>query len=550
MGRKKGKQSGDFHCKKLNAEHLHKLYVDNASEANRYRNPVSSCPGRGSGYRASSSAPTNENIAGRWDSTGRSCHGDKWSTIFANRSSTEPYVSSSRHGQNAARGLAHLRHLLEDRRTEDRMHDRQHRLAVQRSRIRGSGLSFQDSVRGNNTFDPGQQHLQLGRNEPGWIISQPMENTNDWNRIPSLQLLAAQVLGPLLPMHVAACGHDFMGDCLKSASPEVLAQLSISLAQSSSQSDEDEAIYATTDGVVKALVHSGVATRLVLKGAPLVQTNDFEHDEEESIQDTDDDVDTRWLSDQGLLALCPRLLPQSNLSGDAFHDDWETLDVDLDLTSRLAGCFHLTRLELIDIPLGSSSAQGGVTLGALRHALQSCPGITHLGLSGCFYNTGSVREAGEDVNLLLCGTKQLTSQSSTADGGDKVSHGFSQYDGFEGNEMSEIKGLHELLPELQVLDLSHCNWVTPMMIFRFLMQCREASVVRSYDARGNNTESWVVNCTDQTSDALDCKRPHKSLDLSLPQLGLMGCNISPDDVKMIDEWISHSLFGCVKLLSS
>jgi hypothetical protein len=353
-------------------------------------------------------------------------------------------------------------------------------------------------------------------------------------------------------MYVAACGHDFIGECLKAASPEVLAQLSISLARSSLQSsDEDEAIYATTDGVVRALVHSGVATGLVLKGAPLLQTDDLEHIEEDSIQDNDEDMDTRWLSDEGLLALCPRLLPQINVSGRAFHDDWETLDVDLDLTSRLAGCFHLTRLELIDIPLRALSAKGGVTLGALRHVLQCCPGITHLGLSGCFYNTGSVREAGEDVNLLLCGTKLLVSQPLTADGDDKVSQRLSQYDGFDCIGMSEIKGLHQLLPELQVLDLSHCNWVTPMMLFRFLLQCREAPV-RSYDTeRGNRTEKWDDSCVDQTSsDALDCTRRNQSLGISLRQLGVIGCKISSDDINMIDEWISHSLFGCVELLSS
>lgn len=129
MGRKKGKQCGSHNSKRQNAEYHHKLYVDHASEANMYRNPVSrNMLGKGLGYR-NATAPI-ENI-GRWDSSGRSCHGDKWSSIFANRSSSSQMTTRPINGigithenQNAARGLAHLRHLLEERRTEDRFHDR------------------------------------------------------------------------------------------------------------------------------------------------------------------------------------------------------------------------------------------------------------------------------------------------------------------------------------------------------------------------------------------------------------------------------------------
>lgn len=548
MGRKKGKQSGDFHCKKLNAEHLHKIYVDNASEANQYRNQVSNVLGRGQGYRAS--APTNESI-GRWDSNGRSCNGDKWSSIFANRSfKRSSSLPRSRHDQNAARGLAHLRHLLEDRRTEDRFHDRQFRLAVQRSKIRDSGLGHRNVNRAGAKSDGETgQGSSAKRNEAGWLISHSFDAdkcADRQSRVPSLQILAAQVLGPLLPMYVAACGHDFIGDCLKPVSPEVLAQLSISLAKSSFEADDDEATFSTTDGVVKALVHSGVATGLVLKGAPLVSTTYFDCNEEHEYVNPD----TSWLSDDGLLALCPRLLSQVDVTGDSYNDNWETLDVDLDLNRRMAGCLHLSRLELIDIPLHSASSQRGISLGALRHVLQACPGITHLGISGCFYNwteSGPVRNSNDDVSLLLCGTKLISQTSTATDRENEIRKidGWRNEHGFEDDQLYEIKGLHHLLPELRVLDLSHCEWLTPMMIFRFLIQYREGAA-RSFDTSksggSTKTDYSYVDCTGQNA-GVACA-------VSLKQLAIMGCNFSTEDVRMIEEWIDHSLFGCVKLLSA
>ena len=55
MGRNKGKQCGEFDRKCQNAHHRHTVYVDRASEANRYRNPMQI--GSGQGYR--NDAPCN-----------------------------------------------------------------------------------------------------------------------------------------------------------------------------------------------------------------------------------------------------------------------------------------------------------------------------------------------------------------------------------------------------------------------------------------------------------------------------------------------------------
>ncbi|KAL3782506.1 hypothetical protein HJC23_013435 [Cyclotella cryptica] len=607
MGRKKGKQCGSFHCKKLNAEYHHKLFVDNASEADQYRNPISkNILGKGLGYRSAASCDDN---SGRWDSNGRSCHGDKWSSIFANRpsggrasGSTRSNASITRESQNAARGLAHLRHLLEERRSEDRYHDRQFRLALQRSRIRDAHLSSDGSARDNTAVEAVQSNQHKSktvRNEPGWLLSHSFEESCDPKHsaqlmdqnddqyinkdgVPSLQSLTARVLGPLLPVYVAACGHEFVGECLKSASPEILAILSVALAKSafaSCHGQEDTMNYATTDGAVKALAYSGLATGLVLKGAPPMMPTHNKMNEEEIIDDNDD---TRWLSDRGLLALRPRLLPHAtktddvpdvstSITGIQHNDDWETLDVDLDLTARMAGCFHLTRLELVDIPLQSSPcARGGITLGALRALLQSCPGITHLALTGSFYNWDdsvsnvpphvfvAARDASEDVNFLLSGTPSTLPSAETWNGNPRDRIGQYHYDQ-SCDQACDIKGLHQLLPDLQVLDVSNCSWITPPMIFRFLLQCRDGMTklccvsTNEYNPHRDKCDKNNVVAgsgeIDQISETCDEVSAQPLPSISLRLLAVKGCDFSLADARMIEEWAKHSLSGNVALLT-
>ncbi len=74
------------------------------------------------------------------------------------------------------------------------------------------------------------------------------------NSIPTLQTLAAQRVGPLLPMYVAACGHEYVGSALQSVSSDILCETSIALASSEA---------TISDGILRALVHSGGVSRLV-----------------------------------------------------------------------------------------------------------------------------------------------------------------------------------------------------------------------------------------------------------------------------------------------
>lgn len=75
------------------------------------------------------------------------------------------------------------------------------------------------------------------------------------NSIPTLQTLAAQRVGPLLPMYVAACGHEYVGSALQSVSSDILCETSIALASSTEAT--------ISDRVLRALVHSGGVSRLV-----------------------------------------------------------------------------------------------------------------------------------------------------------------------------------------------------------------------------------------------------------------------------------------------
>ena len=544
MGRKKGKQCGQFQSKSQNVAHRHTLFVDHASEADGYRNPVTSIRGRG--YRSAASNNIVSAQSGYWNINGNG--GDKWSSIFSSSRSvgaSSATLSSASHtpasvsesapslntDNNVTPGLSRLRFLLEERRSEDRIHDRQTRLRLQRSRIREShhagGDTHDDGGRngrpGTASQIKGAPHItprctdEIERHEPGWLISRSLtddfsnskhgssstENSGSRTEVPTLQILAAKMLAPHLHGYVETCGHIFVGECLKSVSASVLSELSISLASNDSTS-------GTSDGVVKAFVHSGSATGLVLKGVSSSPLDVIE----KSVEEVSKERETKYLTDEGLLSLCPRLLPvDDRMSGDCSHeeddncgygssDDWESLDVDSDLTTRMVGCFHLKRLELIDIPLikypaseKTATSSSGISLGALRTVFRSCPGITHLSLRGCFTNweelefsspASHVGES-EDVSMLMSGIpadkhtisamvnsfQSLKHDSSCShDNGIPqflLEHIFLEQRSHNKSQTCDVLGLGALLPELKVLDVSHCCWVTPMMIFQFLL---------------------------------------------------------------------------------
>lgn len=478
MGHKKGKQAGEFTSKRANSLHRY-LLNDYASEADEFRNPVRAT------FRA-------EDL-GRWHKDGTGIGGrDKWSTLFSKSPSS---YSSSLQTNNArllsnnnsaavGRRLAHLRFLLEERRLEDRIDDRQLRLRLQRQRIQNVHHAGRDYCCANDVPDK-------ERNEIGWLLRQHHDNINIHksdkdSSIPTLQTLAAQRLGPVLPMYVAACGHEYVGNALQSVSSDTVCETSIALASSTEAT--------ITDGVLKALVHSGVASRLVLKGTETPFDDECTKIDDCDRDDADED-DIHLLSDVGLLSIIPRIHPISdngatlddndNENEDSSYDNWETIVHDI----TTVGCIHLTRLELIDIPLhsgSSSSSSGGISVDALRNVLKSCPGITHLSLSGCFsnwhQNTVLIDQA-EDLNMLICGsfsaTNVLNFMQQVKNGDQECS--MPQFsDHIRSYEGESVLGLDDMLPDLKVLDLSYCSFLTADALKLLLLKCiQRASVTQT-----------------------------------------------------------------------
>lgn len=242
-------------------------------------------------------------------------------------------------------------------------------------------------------------------------------------------------------------------------------------------------VYAMTAGTAKALTYSGEAMGLVLKGTLLMMSKYYKVNDQETI---DDNNDTILQSYQGLLVLfpdrCPikskqtTLLMLTHSSPHLNNDDWEKLNVDLDLSTRIAGCFHMAWLELVDIPLQCLPCTlGGITLGAFQTVLQSCPGMTHLSLAD-WANSGSnvpprlfqlACEASEDVSFLLSGTASTLPHAQTWTANSREQLGQYGHDHYS-DAACDIMGLHELLLELRMLDISSCRGITPIMIFRFL----------------------------------------------------------------------------------
>ena len=432
MGRKKGRQAGAFESKAQNRAHR-LLLKERAHEADAHRNPVRR------GYHRDAA-----NVAGPAPQQ----RGDKWSSIFAKTSAADAGAASS---QRATVGLSQLRALLNERQLEDRVVDRQQRVRLYQSRIRDRPPEA--------TAPPARATEGDERHEAGWMLFEGDRPAVE--AVPSLQNLAARALGPWLPTYVAACGQEFVREALQSASSHVIAEASAALAASD---------MTTTDGSVKALAGAGMAEGLALRGGLAATASE---------EDTDEDA--RPLTDEGLLSLCPRMQAQQDSMLKSRGLCWETIDFDLAI--RRSGCFHLRRLELVDVPLRNpfSADVGGVSLSALRRVLRSCSGLTHLSLAGSFHNHDDVSyRDDENVEHLLCGSRRpspraveaaarrLRKESESALLLRQIAFHAHDEDR-EDEDVTVVEGILDLRPELRVLDLSRCPWVTPSMILRTMV---------------------------------------------------------------------------------
>ena len=240
-------------------------------------------------------------------------------------------------------------------------------------------------------------------------------------------------------MYVAGCGQHFVAESLSSVSSQIMTEVSVSLAEHG---------VLLTDGVVQCL--AGCAEGLVFNGA----SQGYE-------EDPPGDDSTRPLSDVGFLSLCPRIQPESSV------ESWEGIDFEC---ASSTGCFHLKRLELIDCQQ--------ISFEALFTVLRCCSNLTHLGLSGCFNDLPDALHF--DLNGRTIPPARVIRDALTdvaADNGETTRLlrqllFLSPKDVRETEIYSEavnVVGIHELLPELRVLDVSKCNWVTPYMIVQFIL---------------------------------------------------------------------------------
>ena len=265
---------------------------------------------------------------------------------------------------------------------------------------------------------------------------------------------------------------------------------------------------------------------------------------------------------------------------DDVGDDWESLDYDMGLNSRMMGCFHLRRLELIDIPLARSGGKGGIAVMALRTVLRSCSNLTHLSLGGCFRNwadvggrssmspsssTAVVAGGLDDVGILLCGNRGLGDLTrsvislSRHHGNDDgtiarllpqlMLHDVFHEDFDDGG--SDVPGLDELLPDLKVLDVSYCGWVTPGMIVRYLLNVWRRRIVTTGYASGDGINRGRAACDfdghDGASTTSDVDGVHSinfggniqiaKVATSLRHLNIRGCGgLLPDNTPSSPSW--------------
>lgn len=468
MGRKKGRQRGDFATKAQSAAQR-TLVRERASEADVDRRPY-----RG-GWSASSSLPSSP------------------SSSFT--SSAQLSKSGIRAGASSATGerpritvsVTQLQGILAERRLQDRALDGEMRrfLAQQGTTVRSEAagryaalMRLREGGVGGSEEGAACGDASTPRHEPGWLLTYehgtdfvPNEfaatarstggesvegeldasvgggtsegascsdpgRTRRRRHPPSLQCMCVSALAPALDDYVESCGPDAVRSVLDLMPSHVLADLS--------------ALYCGTTGgagddMAAVLGCHGQAERLALH-APAVEDSD---DDEEEDGHGDDDNDReraphrgyRHMSDAGVLSLIPRLVSAAGAGTVEYAydapDSWEDLDVDysapaatLVSPARLEGCTNLRRLELCGARRLSALA--------LSSLLRRCSRITHLSLSGT-----------------------LDAESGPA------------------SLLDPNDGIAALLPELRVLDLSRCGWLTDGILVAFLFRALPVAMTKA-----------------------------------------------------------------------
>jgi hypothetical protein len=243
--------------------------------------------------------------------------------------------------------------------------------------------------------------------------------------VPTLQYLSLQVLAQYFDEYWQAMGHDSLHAIMSILPSNSLTELSILLSSSNSG--------GINDHIAVLLGKHAHVDRLCFRASPV---NEEQHQQQQKYENEgtgEDSVSTKLsrftLTDCGLLELISKLTPSEEshkiyLDDDAVVETWEEWgDSDDDDNNDYRATFFppyndglnikLRRLELLDCQYVSAPV--------LLQLLERCSGITHLSLAGSFLR-------------------------SPQDG------------------MDVLPKLPRVLPNLQVLDVTRCPWITTSLL--------------------------------------------------------------------------------------
>ena len=336
MGKKKGRQSGQFSSKSKRAAHWSELH-EAASDVRNTRNKAKA--------KVSSSSNSLSNGTRNGDTTSLG---------------TQRKVLTS---------MTRLKGLLRERLLEDRVLESNFRQQQWgRSRLN-------DVI----TIDENMEQQQECTNV-GWILSYQhrefLAGVRDFDTqkssstkvsvVPPLEELSLKGFASVLKDYVSYFGKDFMHQRLEYFPSDLLS----SLSQQCHTINNDVAFVLGNHAHLERLVLS--SSRLNNKHLPVVgcTSTTESHDQHSSC-----------LTDEAFIPLIPKMVFQreeqegneSNAPSHDVEESWENLDLNC---ISYQGCWKLERLEIRDYQ--------ATTIKHLRNFLCKCPRITHLSLSSSF----------------------------------------------------------------------------------------------------------------------------------------------------------------------
>ena len=165
-------------------------------------------------------------------------------------------------------------------------------------------------------------------------------------------------------------------------------------------------------------------------------------------------------------------------------------------------------------------------------------------------------EESDDINLFISGNPTLTSVANAFKLLRRHNHANEKdtqlllqvmFHRMFDDRQDGISGLDEVLPELKVLDVSHCSWVTPGMIIQFLLKQWERAIL-SIDEVDNVSSHDDSEWDNADGDAASIRKVGTAtVGISLEHLNMRGCvGLLPEHLhfqQWIEEWSGHGLFN-------